>query len=320
MSESTTLAVENGGIVPARLAEESSNNGSNQPLSSGKLSCGSQLAASESEPDSADTSLQFGDRLRHWRGLRHMSQNDLALAANVSSRHISFLETGRARPSRKMVLRLSEVLDLPFRARNELLACVNHRAGFSETPLTDEKLSNISETLNFLLASHDPLPAFVLDQNWNVIRANRAATRILSILMDGVAAPKASTSNVIDWLVQEGGLNTILENWQEIGVELVRRVHKRGEVSGSDPSVHNMLSKLVGALENSPPNSKKKTKEEFILPIKVRKSGLALNFYSTVTKVGDPRDITLQELSLETLCPADNETRQLLISLSKLTP
>lgn len=261
----------------------------------------------------------FGVKLKKWRSLRHMSQNDLAIAANVSSRHISFLETGRARPSRRMVLRLSEVLDIPLRSRNELLDAAGHRLGFSETPLADEKLAPVSDGLNMLLASHDPFPAFILDDKWNVIRANRSSSRILSVVMEGIAAPDNSSSNIVDWLIKEGGLNTVLENWHEIAMELVRRIHRKGEICGSDLALHNLLVKMVAALEEA--TAPKKTKNpELFLPIKIRKSGLSLNLYSTVTRIADPRDITLQELTLETLCPADVETNQLLVSLSKLSP
>lgn len=260
----------------------------------------------------------FGDRLKKWRSLRHMSQNDLAVAANVSSRHISFLETGRARPSRKMILRLSEVLDIPLRSRNELLTAAGHRESFTETPLSDARMGSVSSVLNALLAAHDPFPAFVMDNDWNILRANKAASRLLAMLLNDIQKPPSGSANVIDWLVLDGGINTVLANWQEIGFELVRRIHRKGEVEGSDPSLHLSLAKLVAALENAKVPTKPKTTEPF-LPICVRKGGLELTLYSTVTRIADPRDITLQELTLQTLCPANAATDQLLVSLSKLS-
>ncbi|TNE36698.1 MAG: helix-turn-helix domain-containing protein [Alphaproteobacteria bacterium] len=259
----------------------------------------------------------FGEKLKKWRSLRHMSQNDLALAANVSSRHISFLETGRARPSRKMILRLAEVLDIPLRSRNDLLDAAGHRKSFTQTSLSDPCLGQVSAGLNALLAAHDPFPAFVMDDDWNVLRANKAASRLLSILMDGMKVPASNSANVIDWLVEEEGVNSILLNWQEIGVELVRRIHRKGEIQGSAPTRHQHLAKLVASLESSKEPLNPKTQDPF-LPVRIRKGGLELTLYSVVTKIADPRDITLQELTLQTLCPANSETQQLLLSLSKL--
>lgn len=261
--------------------------------------------------------LDFGEKLKKWRSLRHMSQNDLAAAANVSSRHISFLETGRARPSRKMILRLAEVLDIPLRSRNELLEAAGHRKCFTETPLSDGRLEQVSLGLNALLAAHDPFPGFVMDDEWNILRANKAASRLLALLTDGLKTPANGTSNVVDWLVEEGGINSVLINWHEVGVEFVRRIHRKGEVEGADRTRHMLLAKLVASLETSREIQKPGAQDPF-LPFRIRKGGLELTLYSVMTKIADPRDITLQELTLQTLCPANRETEQLLISLAKL--
>jgi len=274
---------------------------------------GASASEAPKGPDKA-----FGLALKRWRSQRHMSQNDLAMAANVSSRHISFLETGRARPSRKMVLRLAEVLDIPFRGRNTLLESAGHKPAFHETELDDPNLSAVSETLDFILAGHDPYPAIVLDNMWNVIRANRSGKRLLAFLMDGKLDRKHGSSNVIDWLVEEGGLRDHLENWSEIGIELVRRIHRKAEADGSDKRLNLMLGKLMQALEASDLPARKTSGQEaeLFMPLNIRKGGLVLNLFSTVTKIGDPRDITLQELSIETLCPADPETQFILKALN----
>lgn len=261
----------------------------------------------------------FGLMLKRWRSQRHMSQNDLAMAANVSSRHISFLETGRARPSRKMVLRLAEVLDVPFRGRNTLLDSAGHQQAFCETELGDPGLSVVSETLDFILASHDPYPAVVLDNMWNVVRTNRSGKRLLAFLMDGKLERRDGSINVVDWLVEDGGLRDHLENWSEIGIEMVRRIHRKAESDGSDKRLNVMLGKLLQALEAKEwtPVKASNQETELFMPLNIRKGGLVLNLYSTITRIGDPRDITLQELSIETLCPADPETQFILKALGE---
>jgi transcriptional regulator with XRE-family HTH domain len=284
----------------------------NQLLNSAKVAKETDLLEGEDR-----ASLPFDKQLKAWRNQRHLSQNDLAKAANVSTRHVSFLETGRARPSRKMVLRLSEVLDIPFRGRNALLESAGYEPCFSETALEDPEFLQVSETLDFVLEGHDPYPAVVLDNHWNVVRANLSGRRLLSFLMDGNLERRDGSINIVDWITDENGLIACLENWPVVVEELRRRIERRIELEGSSPELETMREKLNRVVANRPSArlSRRSDAGELFVPFKIRKGGLALNVHSMITKVGDPRDVTLQEMTIETLCPADQETAFVLKAL-----
>lgn len=254
----------------------------------------------------------FGEMLRGWRTHAHMSQQDLALASGVSSRHLSFLETGRARPSRKMVLRLSESLGLPLRVRNNLLVAADYDAFYSETELGDESVAQAAEFIAFQLGGHDPYPAFAVDGRFNIVQMNQAAFDFLKIF----TARGYEPTNWVELIIDQDGLRPYVENWHEVTVELLRQVHQAAAVAGGDPELDALLGEIIFALEEEPQStakprkkSRKKDKKPFVT-FKVGKGDIHFEFFSAVTQFAAPQDITLEELRIESFYPSTESARE----------
>ncbi|MCZ6598950.1 MAG: helix-turn-helix transcriptional regulator [Planctomycetota bacterium] len=256
------------------------------------------------------TSSPVGELLREWRALRGQSQLDLALAAEVSSRHVSFLETGRSRPSRKMVLRLAEALELPLRERNALLVAAGFAALYGESSLGDGELAPVRRALEILLQRHEPYPAFVVDRTWNVLLANAAHRWLLSRLLPQL--DPAEPVNVMQLVLDPGLLRPRIRNWSEVAHVLGHRIRRqlrlpepnaeartRLESFLKQPGVHDAMAKV----RTSP-------QSEVVLPLILEVDGEALSWFSTIATIGTPRDVTLEELSIESLFPADENTRR----------
>ena len=247
----------------------------------------------------------FGDLMRYWRGARKWSQLDLAAEAEISSRHLSFLETGRAQPSREMVLRLAEVLDVPLRERNPLLAAAGFAPVYRETDLYSPALATVRKSIEFLLERHNPYPAVLVDRHWNLKLQNRAATVALAHFIDVVQPPV----NVMRAMF---GMKAFITNWDEIAPVMIQRLHREALAQG-DAGSRALLDEImkmdipnewrVADLSNETP---------VIVPLCLRRGELALNLFSTVTTLGTPLDITLSELRLETFFPADDATDETL--------
>jgi len=249
--------------------------------------------------------------MRYWRGARKWSQLDLAAEAEISSRHLSFLETGRAQPSRDMVLRLAEVLDVPLRERNPLLAAAGFAPMYRETDLGSPQLAAVRKSIEFLLERHNPYPAVLVDRHWNLRLQNRAATMALGMFADVVTPP----INVMRELF--AGMRPFVANWDEIAPVMLQRVHREALANG-DPGSRALLDAILAMdgipaewrvpdLDHEPP---------VIVPLCLRRGDLELKLFSTVTTLGTPLDITLQELRLETFFPADDATDQKLRALA----
>ena len=256
----------------------------------------SLLATAEaSEPD-------FGTMLRTWRGARRMSQLELASAAGVSSRHLSFIETGRARPSREMVVHLAEQLEVPLRERNTLLNAAGFASMYRETALSAPEMEHARAAIDLVLQSH-PFPAIAVDRRWDLVNANAAAFAFI----DGVD-PELLTPvvNVYRVSVHPNGLRPRIENFDEYADHLLSRLQHQVAVS-ADADLVELLDEirtLVGRKHPAvhiPPS-------EVLLPMRVRDGDHVLSFMSTISVFGTPVDITLAELAIETFFPADAET------------
>lgn len=249
-----------------------------------------------------------GDHLREWRQRRRLSQLDLACEAEISTRHLSFLETGRSRPSREMVLRLAEHLDIPLRDRNRLLNAAGFAALYPERPL--EALSGAREIVDLVLAAHEPNPALAIDRHWTLVAANRA----VAPLMAGVdASLTAGAINVLRLSLHPGGLAPRTVNLGEWRAHILERLRRQVEVS-ADP----LLADLLEELKSYPaPESSHQPREPLAVAIPFRLSTPAgvLSFLSTTTVFGTPVDVTLSELAIESFFPADAATAAVLRSL-----
>jgi transcriptional regulator with XRE-family HTH domain len=243
----------------------------------------------------------FGDLLREWRQRRRMSQLDLALAAGVSSRHVSFIETGRSIPSRAMVLRLAAVLDVPPREQNHLLIAAGLAPAYAERSLEDPDMAAVRDGVEQVLAAYDPFPCLAVDRGWRVLRFNAGAM----VLLDGVAAHLLEQPNALRISLHPDGLAPRIRNLAQWRHHVVDRLRREVAVSGSDH-----LSSLLAEIE-SYPGGFEKTRDlgGVAVPLQLHTtSGRLLTFLSTVTTFGTALDLTAAELSIEAFLPADEAT------------
>ncbi len=249
-------------------------------------------------------SAPFGRLLRHWRQQRGCTQLDLALQAEVSSRHLSWLETGRAQPSRAMVLRLSERLDVPLRERNALLAAAGYAPLYPARPLTDPALADVRTALQRLLDAHEPWPALAVDRHWQMLAHNRLVPLLLA-----QAAPELSTPpvNVLRLSLHPQGLAPLIENLAEWRAYVLKRLQH--QVAGTQDAVLQDLLDELRALPGPPaPEEGSHAPHDLAVPLSLKSPVGTLRFLTAVTVFGAPRDVTLAEIAVETLLPADDAT------------
>jgi len=251
----------------------------------------------------------FGRLLRQWRTTRHMSQLALATEAGISTRHLSFLETGRAHPSREMVQLLTGMLDVPLGERNALLVSAGYAPIFGERPLGAPELEPVRRALQFILRQQEPFPAFVLDVQWNIVMRNDASRRIFG-LFKGPGHDEKSV-NVMRTVFDPERLRQYITNWEDVAQCLMHSIHREVAATGSD-AVIRLRDELLAypgvpsrwstpdALAAMPP----------LISMQMRKGDLALAFFSTITMFATPRDVTLQQLKIECFFPADAVTEQ----------
>jgi transcriptional regulator with XRE-family HTH domain len=251
-----------------------------------------------------------GGLLREWRQRRRMSQLELALEAEVSARHLSFIETGRAQPSREMVLRLAERLEVPLRERNALLLAAGYAPAYGERPLADPTLGGAKRAVELVLTGHEPYPALAVDRSWNLLAANRAVAPLLAGVTD--AALLEPPVNVLRLSLHPGGLAPRIVNLTEWRAHLLERLKRQIEAT-ADPALV-VLARELRAYPAPPAArgvgvSKQEDYAGVAVPLRLTTEAAGtLSFISTTTVFGTPLDVTLSELALETFFPADAET------------
>ena len=248
----------------------------------------------------------FAIALRRFRSARRMSQLDLALASDVSSRHVSFLESGRAQPSRDMVLQLGAALLLPLQTRNALLRAAGFAPTFPASPLESELLSPFRAILNEMMTRHAPNPAMLVDRHWTVIEANEAARKLLSALSGG-----GDERNIVRMIAAGAAAETIIDNYAEVLAELHARIQMEALEAGDDPVFTELLAALDAARARCPQNNIP-TSRRPLLPLVLNTPTGQLRFLSAIAHFGTTEDITIRDLRLELLFPADGETRDAL--------
>lgn len=253
--------------------------------------------------------LAFGQQLKQWRNIRRMSQLDLGLAANVSARHVSFLETGRASPSRSMVLQLCQTLEVPLPAQNTFL----HAAGFAEVyrnrGLSDQELAHGRQAIEWTLHRHDPYPAMALDKYWIVIKANHAATVLLK------AVGLAEGSSLLDAMQHSELLRASISNWQEVLSHMIMRLRSEDTRMGFDDVLTKAAANLILQLDDKKlelPAGQVVLSTQYVL------NGLELSLFSMLAQFNSAEDITLADLRVELMYPADEKTANFLHSLAQL--
>ena len=256
----------------------------------------------------------FGDHLRHWRQHRRLSQQGLAEEADISTRHLSFVETGKAVPSREMVLRLAERLAVPLRERNILLVAAGYAPMYRERPLADPALDAARQAVELILRSHEPYPALALDRHWNIVAANSMLPHLLAGVDPSLLQAPV---NVLRLSLHPLGLAPRIVNLGQWRGHLLERLRQQVAATGDATlaALHEELSAYP-----MPPGAGDTTLEGehlgVVMPFEFRTELGVLRFISTTTVFGTPVDITLQELALETFFPADAFTGEALRQLA----
>src|SRR3954452_18939568 len=254
---------------------------------------------------------EVGGLLKQWRHRRRMSQLDLAVEADVSPRHLSFVETGRSRPSRELLLHLAEHLDLPLRDRNTLLLAAGFAPAYRETGLDAGEMAPVRDALEKILASHEPFPAVIVDRRWNLVSANRPA---LALLTDGVAPELlAPPVNALRVSLHPDGLAPRIANLPEYSAHLLDRLHREAALSGDLAlfELHDELRQYPG-VEQSPAIAADTASLVFVPLVLRTANDQELTFFSTIATFGTALDITLAELAIESFFPADKGTEHAL--------
>lgn len=252
----------------------------------------------------------FPSRLVWWRKQRGHSQLQLALASGCSQRHVSFLELGRTKPSREMVLRLSTALDVPLRHSNELLLAAGYAPVWAETDLGAQILAPIRSALDYMLTQQEPFPAVVVDRRWNLLQANKGAVALVEFLV-GPIKPGAAL-NLADALVAPDVLRPHLTNWIDVVRYFLRSVEADAAADGTTETA-SLLERLLGydGVRATISPTVPLATEGPVLPMHFQKGKTTLRLFTTIATLGTPQDITLQELRIESFFPMDDEARDL---------
>ncbi|HEY2265643.1 MAG TPA: helix-turn-helix transcriptional regulator [Streptosporangiaceae bacterium] len=245
--------------------------------------------------------MHAGDLIREWRQRRRLSQLDLAIAANVSSRHLSFVETGRSRPTSDMILHLAEHLDVPLRDRNALLLAGGFAPAYPERGLGEPELKAIQQALGRVLTSHEPYPAVVVNRWWELVDANSGIAQFTRHVSSALLEPPV---NVLRLSLHPDGMAPRIMNLPEWRGHLLARLHRQVEATGDQrlEALHAELSDYPGG-ETARPD-----RTDVVVPLRYRADHGELSFLSITAMVGTPMDITVEELAIESFYPADDRT------------
>ena len=258
-------------------------------------------------------SQDFSSTFRQWRRHRKLSQLDLALAADVSQRHVSWLETGRSRPSRQMVIRLSEAMEIPLRERNVLLQCAGFSAMYGEKRLEEPGMEPLLDAVNHVLKFYEPFPAVAVDRLWNVKKQNSAAGLLFSIGGDPATMLERighdGEFNLALLTLHPQGLRPYILNWEQVAPPFIRRLRAEALTSG-DPRLHDTFERYIEMAGPVVLNHSPTEQLMPVLPLELDIDGLRLSIFSVITTFGTPQDITADELRIEAFYPADPETEQ----------
>lgn len=256
----------------------------------------------------------LGALLRHWRDMRGISQLDLSFNAGVSQRHISFIESGRSVPSRQMLLDIAQTLDIPLRERNTLLLAAGYAPMYADAAWNAQEMQSVTKALGRMLRQHEPFPALVMDRYWNVLMTNESAPKFFNCFID--MAARKGPRNMLHLIFDPDGMRPFVADWQSVADSLIRRVSRESVGRVIDDPTRELLAALraypdvpadahssrvfsadAGAAAAMP-----------VIPIGFVRNGHVLNYFSMVASVGTPQNVAAQELRIECMFPADDET------------
>lgn len=252
------------------------------------------------------TRTEAGGLLKEWRNRRRLSQLELSLRAGVSARHLSFVETGRSRPGRDMLLRLAECLDVPLRERNRLLLAAGYAPVFAERPLDDTDMEPVREVVRRVLAGHDPYPAVVVDRDWTMVEANAGVGLLLEGVDPDLLVPPV---NVLRVGLHPRGMAPAIANLGQWRAHLLHRLRLQADWTGDGglAELYRELASYPGG-DPGPPRGT----PPIAVPLRLRRGGEELSFLSIVATFGTPLDVTVSELVIESFFPADDTTARAL--------
>ncbi|MGA7832546.1 MAG: helix-turn-helix transcriptional regulator [Terracidiphilus sp.] len=262
----------------------------------------------------------FGSILSEWRSIRSTSQLDLALATGVSQRHISFVESGRAQPSRELILKLSGGLDLPLRTRNELLLAAGFAPVYRERTLDLTEMKPARQALDHILKHHEPYPAIVTDAAWNIVMKNIAASRIIASCMKTDCRPQLAAGSPLNFMrlmFSMDGLRSHILNWNETSSVLMNRLRRETIANPKSPSAE--LFREIRKKAEAPGGKDFREDEPLdpVLPLELLVNGTHLRLFTMFTTFGTSQDIALQELRIDMSFPADEPTRHFLMNTAE---
>jgi transcriptional regulator with XRE-family HTH domain len=252
--------------------------------------------------------LRVGELLREWRAARRFSQLALALQADISARHLSCIESGKAQPSRDMVKRIAQVLELPLREENELLLAAGYAAEYRERTLTLPEMAPVLRAVELILDHHEPYPAFVMNRHWDMLSTNHAFLRVFNHIR---ATPSVHT-NMMRQVFDPHDMRAAVENWQEVAGDLIHHLHNEVSASPTDTKARALLEEVL-AYPGVPDSWRVRPLESTTLPMLTsvfRNGDLRLSFLSTFTTFGTSRDVTIDEIRIESMFPADAVTTE----------
>jgi transcriptional regulator with XRE-family HTH domain len=258
----------------------------------------------------------LGRLLREWRTTRRLSQLDLALDANISTRHLSCVETGKAQASRELVARLADVLDVPLRERNALLVAAGFAPKYPESALATPALAQVRRAIEAILAQQEPYPAFLLNRRWDVLMANAAAVRVNRFVLGG---RDSRHDNMLRQFFDPDDLRATVVNWEDVAGNLIHHLHSAVAATPSDETAHALLAEVL-AYPGVPARWRRRELDSAALPLLttvLRRDDRELQFFSTITTFGTPRDVTIEELHIECCFPVDEATATLCRELAQ---
>lgn len=250
--------------------------------------------------DSAAQIPAFGRQLKHWRRQQGLSQLALASAADLSQRHLSFIETGRSRPGEDVVLRVAEALDLPLRERNNLLLAAGLTPCFADLPLSHDAIAPFRAAIERMLETHEPYPAYVIDRWWDVVDANAAGWRLFPVARDGPV-------NAVDVFLAPGPVRDMVENFDAVAWAFLQRLRLEIAGSGPDARLQALLERAEGYLKDLPPPASNTSEpgSELVICPRLRVGDQTVATLSMIARFGNTREVNLDELRVEMLFPAD---------------
>ena len=255
---------------------------------------------------------ELGNLLRYWRNIRGKNQLDLSIETELSQRHISFVESGRSVPSREVLIKIAQALDVPLRDRNVLLLSAGYAPAYSQAAWNSSQMQSVTRALERIVRQNEPFPAMVMDRYWNVLMMNESAPRFFSRFID--LSQRTGPSNILHLVFDPKGMRPFVDNWDELASGLIHRIHCEAVGRVIDEGTKELLAALrtyPGVRTDDRANQRSDTGPiTLMIPISFRKGDTVLNYFSMVTTVGTPQTVAAQELRIESLFPADENTEK----------